>query len=90
MRKLDIARAIQRATDIPEKEAIKVLDFVLELFKATLKRGEPIKVPGFGNFTVRNKATRLGRNPRTGAQAIIPARRVVTFRPSHVFRVLVN
>jgi integration host factor subunit alpha len=82
MQKNDIAQRIHQEAGISEEEAATLLNWVLELFKATLQRGEPIAIPSFGKFMVRSKATRLGRNPRTGEAIMIAARRVVLFHPS--------
>ena len=82
MQKVDIAKRITRQAGIGEREAATLLDGILELLKATLKKGEPIAIPNFGKFTVRSKAPRPGRNPHTGEAIMIAARRVVTFRAS--------
>ena len=90
MRKLDIARRIHQEAGISEQEAATLLDSILDLFKATLQKGEPIAIQNFGNFTVRAKAPRLGRNPRTGEEIMISPRRVVIFRASAQFKTEVN
>jgi integration host factor subunit alpha len=58
--------------------------------KETLERGEKIKISGFGNFIVREKKSRVGRNPQTGEEIEISARRVLTFRPSQVLKNALN
>ena len=58
--------------------------------KDVLTRGEKIKVSGFGNFVVREKKERVGRNPQTGEQIAISARRVLNFRPSQVLKSVLN
>jgi integration host factor subunit alpha len=55
-----------------------------------LQKGEAVKIAGFGNFVVRSKRARKGRNPKTGQEIGITPRRVVTFRPSQVFKKFVN
>ena len=90
MRKLDIARRIHQEAEISEEEAAALLNWVLELFKSTLQKGEPIAIHEFGKFTVRSKLPRTGRNPRTGEAVIIPSRRVVSFRPSLLLRAAVT
>jgi integration host factor subunit alpha len=90
MRKAHIARSIHQPAGISEKEAAKLLDWIVALFKSTLQIGEPIAIAGFGKFMVRSKGPRKGRNPRTGEAMIIAARRVVTFHASPVFKVAVN
>ncbi|MBU6482899.1 MAG: integration host factor subunit alpha [Nitrospirae bacterium] len=88
--KTDMARRIHQNAGIPEKEAAELLEGILELLKATLKNGESIAIVGFGTFMVRRKGPRPGRNPRTGEELTISARRVVSFRPSQVFKEHVN
>jgi integration host factor subunit alpha len=90
MRKTDMALRIHQAAGIPEKEAAALLEGILELLKATLNNGESIAIFGFGTFMVRGKGPRPGRNPRTGEKLTISARRVVSFRPSQVFKEYVN
>ena len=63
---------------------------MLETLKETLARGEPVKIPGFGRFVVRGKRARKGRNPWTGAEILLEARRVVTFRPSQTLKEFLN
>ena len=63
---------------------------ILDILKDGLKKGEAIKIAGFGNFVVRSKRERKGRNPRTGEEIAITPRRVVTFRPSQLFKKYVN
>jgi integration host factor subunit alpha len=66
------------------------VDLVFEVIAESLGRGEKIKIPGFGNFSVREKKARKGRNPKTGERKEISARRVVTFKPSPVQRQTLN
>jgi integration host factor subunit alpha len=75
---------------IPEKEAAVLLDGMLEFLKATLQKGEPIAISNFGKFTVRSKAPRKARNPRTGEDVMILAHRVVTFYASPSLKHEVN
>ena len=65
--------------------ALFVEQFYEEL-RLALEKGEAVKLPGFGNFTLRNKAKRPGRNPRTGEEVVINPRRVATFHPSQKLR----
>ncbi|HEY6262720.1 MAG TPA: integration host factor subunit alpha [Nitrospiraceae bacterium] len=82
MQKAEIAERIHQEAGISEKRAATLLDWILELLKVTLKHGETIAIFNFGKFTVRTKASRPGRNPRTGERITIAARRVVTFHAS--------
>jgi integration host factor subunit alpha len=63
---------------------------VFNELKNTLCDGEKVKISGFGNFVVRQKKERVGRNPQTGEQIKISARRVLTFRPSQVLKAILN
>jgi len=90
MRKADIANEIYEKVGISKKEAADIVEFVLDLMKSVLQKGESIKIAGFGNFVVRSKGPRKGRNPRTGQEIGITPRRVVTFKPSQVFKKYVN
>ena len=82
MRKDDIVDRIHQQAGMSEQAAATLLDWILELFKATLQKGEPVGIANFGTFMVRSKAPRMGRNPRTGENVMIPAHRAVTFRAS--------
>lgn len=90
MRKVDIANEIYEKVGISKKEAADIVELVLDLVKTSLQKGDSVKIAGFGNFVVRNKGSRKGRNPRTGEEIGITPRRVVTFRPSQVFKKYVN
>ena len=63
---------------------------MLDEIASTLARGEPVKISSFGTYTVRDKAQRIGRNPRTGEEAPILPRRVLVFRASHVLKDRIN
>jgi integration host factor subunit alpha len=73
-----------------KKEAADLVDRIFDIMKDTLARGDRIKISGFGNFVVREKHPRPGRNPRTGNEITIDARRVLTFRPSNVLKTAMN
>jgi integration host factor subunit alpha len=90
MRKTEIATRIHQEAGISEEEAATLLNWILELFRSTLQKGEPVSIANFGVFTVRNKAPRRGRNPRTGEEFMISPRRVVTFRASSHLKTEVN
>jgi integration host factor subunit alpha len=73
-----------------KKESAEIVELVFDTVKETLERGDKIKISGFGNFQVRHKKTRMGRNPQSGQPIQIPARRVLTFRPSQVLKSALN
>jgi integration host factor subunit alpha len=90
MTKADIVEKIQAATGISKKEAIELMEAVLSIMKETLESGESLKISGFGNFMVKQKTDRRGRNPQTGEAITISARRVMTFKPSVLLKNSVN
>lgn len=90
MTKADIVEALYQKVGFSKKEAADLVELVFDTLKGTLSKGEKIKISGFGNFVVREKRSRVGRNPRTGESIEISARRVLTFRPSQVLRSEVN
>ena len=90
MRKADIANEVYERVGISKKEAAEIIEVVLDSIKSVLQKGETVKIAGFGNFVVRAKRARKGRNPKTGEEIGITPRSVVTFRPSQVFKKFVN
>ena len=90
MRKADIANEVYEKIGIPKKDAADILELMLDSIKVVLQKGETVKIAGFGNFVVRHKRARKGRNPKTGEEIGITPRKVVTFRPSQVFKRFVN
>lgn len=90
MTKADIIEAVYDQIGFSKKEAAEVVELVFETMKDTLADGEKIKISGFGNFMVRPKRARTGRNPQTGEQITISARRVLTFKPSQVLKDSLN
>lgn len=90
MTKADIVEALYEKVGFSKKEAADLVEMVFDTIKATLSNGQKIKISGFGNFVVREKRSRIGRNPQTGQSIEIGARRVLTFRPSQVLRAEVN
>jgi integration host factor subunit alpha len=90
MTKADLVETIYEKIGFSRKESAEIVDSVFDLMKATLENGEKIKISGFGNFLVRQKRSRKGRNPQTGTEIQISARRVLTFKPSQVLRKSLN
>lgn len=80
----------ERVGGISRKESIDLVEEVLETIKEALRNGEKVKISGFGNFVVREKSARKGRNPQTNEEIIIRRRRVLTFKPSAVLRASLN
>jgi integration host factor subunit alpha len=91
MTKADIIEAVyEKVGGFSKKEAAEIVETVFNTIKDTLERGEKIKISGFGNFVVREKKARIGRNPQTGEEITISARRVLTFKPSAVLKSALN
>jgi len=90
MTKADIVEKVYSKIGFSKKEASELVEMVFNSLKGQLKEGEKVKISGFGNFVVRGKKERVGRNPQTGEQIKISARRVLTFRPSQVLKAMLN
>jgi integration host factor subunit alpha len=73
-----------------KREAKELVELFFEEVRTALERGEQVKLSGFGNFTLRDKNQRPGRNPKTGEEIPISARRVVTFRPGQKLKARVE
>ncbi len=86
MTKSDIVDVLCSKLEYPRKETQEILEAMFEMIKVELEKGESIKLPGFGNFVVRSKRARVGRNPKTGEEMEITARQVLTFKPSTILR----
>ena len=89
MTKADIIEGVCKV-GFSKKESAEIVELVFDTIKDTLEKGEKIKLSGFGNFVVREKKSRVGRNPQTGTEIEISARRVLTFRPSQVLKNALN
>ena len=91
MTKADIIEKVyDNLGGLSKKESAEIVELVFETIKNTLERGEKIKISGFGNFVVRQKKERVGRNPQTGDEIKITPRRVLTFKPSQVLKNDIN
>ncbi len=90
MTKADIVEKVYQKIGFSKKEASELVEMVFFQLKDVLCRGDKVKISGFGNFVVREKNERIGRNPQTGEQIKISARKVLTFRPSQVLKAILN
>jgi integration host factor subunit alpha len=91
MTKAEIVETVyEKVGGFSKKEAAEIVETVFDTVKETLEKGEKIKISGFGNFVVRDKNARAGRNPQTGQEITISARRVLTFKPSQVLKNALN
>ncbi len=88
--KADMAESLFNELGLNKKEARELVDLYFEELIASLAVGEQVRLSGFGNFELRDKVARPGRNPKTGEEIPITARRVVTFRPGHKLKVRVE
>lgn len=82
----DLVEALARRANLQRADANRLLTRMLELMQDALVEGDTVKLSRFGNFNVRTKRQRIGRNPKTGEEVPITSRRVVTFRPSQMLR----
>lgn len=90
MTKADIAEKIHTATGLSRKDSAAMMESVFAIMKESLETGETIKVSGFGNFEIKQKNARRGRNPQTGEAITITARKVLTFKPSSLLNTAIN
>jgi integration host factor subunit alpha len=90
MTKADIVEKIYEKVGFSKKESAELVELVFDIIKGTLETGDKIKIAGFGNFVVKNKADRRGRNPQTGEEITIIARKILTFKPSQVLKASLN
>ena len=88
--KSDMAESLFNELGLNKREARELVDSFFEDLRAALAVGEQVKLSGFGNFDLRDKNKRPGRNPKTGEEIPITARRVVTFRPGQKLKARVE
>ena len=90
MTRKELSKILEEKTLFSASKCAEFVDMVFEALAETLERGEKIKISGFGNFVLKEKAARRGRNPQTGEKMEIAARRVVKFKPGAVLRKTLN
>lgn len=90
MVKIDIVDKICDKVGFSNQEVAKIVETVFDIIKETLQREDKILVSGFGNFVIRNKRARRGRNPETGVDIKITPRRILTFKPTPVLKASLN
>ncbi len=90
MTKADLIETIWLKAGFSKKETTDIVEATFDLMKSTLEQGEMIKIAGFGNFVVQQKATRRGRNPQTGEAIEISSRNILTFKPSQILKGAIN
>ena len=84
--RLDLSEAVFREVGLSRNESAELVESVLKHISDALVRGENVKISSFGTFNIRDKNTRMGRNPKTGEEVPIKPRRVLSFRPSHLMK----
>ena len=90
MTKVDIVEGVYERVGFSKKETAKIVDYIFDIIKDTLIKEDKIMISGFGNFVVRKKRSRRGRNPQTGNPLEITARRILTFKPSQMLKGSLN
>lgn len=86
MNKVDLVRTATERLEISRKDAIELIDGLFEDIQQAVVAGEAVKIPGFGQFKVRDRAARMARNPATGEQVKVPAKRVFKFLPAKALK----
>ncbi len=86
----DLSEAVYQEVGLSRSESAKLVDSVLDEISDALVGGETVKLSSFGNFVVRQKGERIGRNPKTGEEVPILPRRVLLFRASHALKSRIN
>ncbi|MBU9711834.1 HU family DNA-binding protein [Evansella tamaricis] len=86
MNKTELINAVAEKTDLSKKDATSAVDAVFDVITGSLQNGEKVQLIGFGNFEVRERAARKGRNPQTGEEIEIPASNVPAFKPGKALK----
>ena len=86
MNKVDLVRSAVDRLELSRKDAVTLIDGVFDDIQAAVVTGEAVKIPGFGQFKVRDRAARMARNPATGEQVKVPAKRVFKFLPAKALK----
>ena len=90
MTKLDIVQNVTVKLGPSKRDASRIVESVFVIMKDQLSKGETVKISGFGNFVVKSKRARRGRNPQTGSEMEISARKVLTFKSSNLLKKALN
>lgn len=86
MNKQDLVRSATERLELSRRDAVALVDGIFDDIQAAVVSGEPVKIPGFGQFKVRDRAARMARNPATGEQVKVPAKRVFKFLPAKALK----
>ena len=90
MTKADMVELVYERIGVSKREAARIVEMIFDIIKETLERGDNVKISGFGSFNIQHKKPRRGRNPQTGEEITISARRVLSFKASNVLREQLN
>jgi len=90
MTKADLIEAVAKATQLSKKDAEEVVNTFLESIIDSLNRGQGVELRGFGSFRLRDRGPRIGRNPRTGENVSVPAKRVPYFKVGKQLKEMIN
>ena len=90
MTKADLVERVAVEAEMTKKDAEQLVEIIFDSITASLNRGEKIELRGFGSFRVRERNSRQGRDPKTGATVEIPAKRVAYFKPGKELKELIN
>lgn len=90
MNKTELINAVAEKSELTKKDATKAVEALLDVLTDSLSKGDKVQLIGFGNFEVRDRAARSGRNPQTGEAIEIPASKVPAFKPGKALKDAVN
>jgi len=90
MTKAELVEEVSKASELTKKHSETVVNTIFHCIIEALRRGEKIELRGFGSFRIRQRGSRKGRNPKTGAQVDVPAKRIPYFKPGKELKELIN
>ena len=90
MTKAEIVERVAEKTGFSKRESVEMVELLFDTVKGILESGEKLKITGFGNFEVKQKSDRRGRNPQTGEEITIEARKILTFKASNLLKDSIN
>lgn len=90
MTKAELIEEVSRVVEMTRKDSEIIVEAIFDSVVRSLKSGEKIEIRGFGSFRTRERQSRIGRNPKTGARVDVPAKRIPYFKPSKELKDLVN
>ncbi len=90
MTKAELVEQVARNTQVTKKHAERIVNTVFESIVDSLRDGEKIELRGFGSFRIRERGSRIGRNPKTGARVNVPSKKIPYFKPGKQLKELLN